>query len=153
MAVRDRRRVRVSWFQLWTVCWQVTVVLTPIMLGAAVLWLNSRFVSKQEMATQVQALIARADSDRVAFSADVKRLDDTRHDHESRIRVAEADIARPPSRHQLNNAIAVMQGGLNALEKAMTALTHQSESQGADIRRQMETMSGYLHTVIEKHLG
>ena len=160
-----------SWFQIWTVTWQVSVFLTPLILGAVVLWLNSKFVTKVDAVVERNRIdakfaasdqAARSEADRVngAIAAAQAERDrrwelvrDQLADHQGRLTAAEKDIAKPPSRHTLNNAISVMQGGLLAVEKTVAGLAHQVESQSADLRRQMETLNGYLHTVIEKHLA
>lgn len=141
-----------SWFQIWTMCWQVAVFLTPLLLGCAVLWLKAQFVTKVDFTAERNRLDARLGADKVERDARYDIVRDRTNDHEARLRMVEADVAKPPSRHTLNNAISVMQGGLTGVEKSVTALGHQLETQSADLRRQMETMSTYLHTVIEKHL-
>lgn len=142
-----------TWFQLWTVCWQLAVFITPIVTGFAILWLRSQFVTKTDFTAEKNRVDARNGSDKVERDARYEALSSRSSDHESRLRVVEADVARPPSRHALNNAISVMQGGLNAVDRSVTDLGRQMESQTADLRRQMETLNGYLHTVIEKHIG
>lgn len=41
-----------TWFQIWTVCWQVSVFLTPLLAGASFLWLTDNFVTKQAAAVE-----------------------------------------------------------------------------------------------------
>lgn len=149
-----------TWFQVWTVCWQVAVFLTPTLLGCAILWLRSQFVTKVEAAAEKNRIDGLIRGDQIQRD---QRYEETKTKHselrdgvrdiEGRLRVVEADVAKPPSRHALNNAIATMQGGLHAVERGVDDMRRQIEAQSADLHRQMETLNSYLHTVIEKHLG
>jgi hypothetical protein len=142
-----------SWFQIWTICWQLAIFLTPLIMGGCVLWMRSQFVTKTDATAEKNRVDARFDTDRAERGASLARLNDGHADHETRLRMVEADVARPSSRHALNNAISTMQGGLHAVERGVSDMRLQMESQGADMRRQMDTLNGYLHTMIEKHLG
>lgn len=159
-----------TWFQIWTVCWQISVFLTPIILGAVVLWLNSKFVTKADAQVERNRVDGRFAAGEQAAKVESNRVDgaltaaqaerdrrwelvrDQLADHSGRLKMVETDVAKPPSRHTLNNAISVMQGGLNAVEKAVAALAHQFESTCADLRRQSDTTNTYLHSIIEKKL-
>lgn len=159
-----------TWFQIWTMAWQVSVFLTPIIVGAVVLWMRSQFVTKADAivernridgALAAAAQAAKAEANRVdAVLTSHKTERDSRWDHvrdeladhKGRIVAVEKDSAKPPSRHQLNNAIAVLQGSMHGVERGLGDVQRQMESQSADLRRQMETLNSYLHTVIEKHL-
>lgn len=141
-----------SWFQIWTICWQVAIILTPVILTACVLWLKSQFITKIEFTTERNRIDGQRGADKVERDQRYEQLRERATDHETRLQMVEKDVARPPSRHALNNAISVMQGGIVGMEKTVAALAHQMEAQSADLRRQMETLNGYLHTVIEKHI-
>lgn len=142
-----------SWFQIWTVSWQIAVVLTPLILAACVLWLRSQFPTKSDFTAERNRVDARHATDKIERDQRYEQLRERATDHETRLRMVETDVARPPSRHQLNNAISTMQGGLHAVEKSVAGLAQQMDSQQADLRRQIETLNGYLHTMIEKHLS
>lgn len=161
---------RVTWFQIWTVCWQVAVFLTPTLLGLAVLWLKSQFVTKTDATGERNRVDATISAVRQELKTEVNRLDgslaqhkaerdnrwdtakDKLSDHEGRLTAAEKDLARPPSRHQLNNALSVLQGGMHAVEVSMADLRRQGEAQAADLRRHLETHSTYIQALLEKHL-
>ena len=157
-------------FQIWTICWQVAVFLTPLLLGVAVLWLKSQFVTKADAITERNRVDASITAVRQDLKTETNRLDgalvqqkgerDSRYesvkdrlaDHEGRIKAAETEHASPPTRHSLSNSIATMQGGLHSVGKSVDGLRDQMNAQSADLRRQMETLNGYLHAIIEKHI-
>ena len=141
-----------TWFQIWTVCWQVAVFLTPLLVGIAVLWLKSQFVTKADATSEKNRVDAHFASDKVERDGRYDILREKTQDHETRLRMVEADVAKPPSRHVLNNAIATMQGGIHSLGKSLDQLRGQMESQGSEARRQIETQNQYLHALIDKHL-
>lgn len=130
-----------TWFQIWTICWQTAIVLTPLVLGVAILWLNSRYSTKSDLRVEGNRLEARQNTDRAYFEGLVKNHAERIQDHETRLQLAEKDIARPPSRHQLNNAISVLQGSMHAIERGFD-----------DMRRSIETQNSYVHTIIEQHM-
>lgn len=62
-----------TWFQIWTVCWQVTIVLAPILIGAAVLWLASRFVSRAEFEAYKARNEANAIAEKTRLDAEIAK--------------------------------------------------------------------------------
>lgn len=142
-----------SWFQIWTIAWQVAVFLTPLLVGCAVLWLKAQFVTKIEFQAERNRLDGIRDSDKVERDQRYDLLKEKTADHETRLRMVEAEGASPPSRHALNATMATMQGALQAVTRGVDDLHRQMEARDGDLRRQMETMNAYLHTVIEKHLS
>lgn len=160
-----------SWFQVWTIAWQVSVILTPLLVGCAVLWLRSQFVTKTDAVTEKNRVDAAFSAARAEATTERNRVDtnlnaakaerdarwdqvrDTMSDHAGRLKAVETDTAKPPSRHQLNNTIATLQATVHGLSRTIDSLRNTTESQNADIRREMGTLNGYLHTMIEKHLS
>lgn len=142
-----------TWFQIWTVCWQVAVVVTPFLFVIASLWLRSTFTTKGD---------ASAEKTRVdAAIAAVKLENDCRHDaaektfadHTSRIHAAEEYIQRPSSQHKLANELMKLQGEIQKLGAEVQGLARGTEQQMSAQSRQMDTLNSYLHTLVEKGLG
>ncbi len=142
-----------TWFQIWTVCWQIAMFVTPIVVATSVLWLRSQFVTKADARSESIRIDARLQTDKVERDQRYEMLRDKVVDHDARLRSTEADLAKPPSRHALNNSIAKLDGGVHSLGKSLDQLRDQMHAQSAQMQRQMETMSTYLHTVIEKHIA
>lgn len=149
-----------TWFQIWTVCWQVAIVVTPLIVALCMLWLRSQFVTKIEHASEharvdgkFNAIAARMDTEKVERDQRYDSLKDRAGGCEARLSVLESDNKNPPSRHELNNAVQSAMGGVHSLGKSLDQMRGQIESRDAALQRQMETLSGYLHTIIEKHLA
>lgn len=146
-----------TWFQIWTISWQVAVFLTPIMLSCAVLWLRAQFVTKVDavternridslidglkltIATEMARLALQRDADEKERNQRYELLKDGKADHESRIRVLEADMAKPPTRHALNNELTKVVASNAGLERAVSGLG-----------RQIDTVHNYMHTLVER---
>lgn len=127
--------------------------MTPLIVSCAVFWLKTQFVTKVDFTAERNRLQAKLDADKVERDGRYDSLNNRAADHETRLRMVEADVAKPPSRHTLNNAIATMQGAIHSLGRSIDDMRHNVETQGADTRREMGTLNSYLHTIIEKHIG
>lgn len=143
---------------------------TPILLGAVVLWLKSQFVTKADALTERNRVAGELTSIRQDIKTEAVRVDaalgqqkaerdgrydtikDKLSDHEARIKAGEVEHARPPSRHDLRNLISTMQGAVMAMERAVTDLGVRVDNHAGETRRQMDTFGSYLHTIIDKHV-
>lgn len=148
-----------SWFQIWTVAWQVSVFLTPLILGAAMLWLKSQFVTKtdakaeanringelalirSDAKTESNRLDGLAKADQAVRDQRYEHIRDKLGDHEGRLTAVEKDLSRPPTRHALNNELTKVVASNAALAKQIDG-----------IGDQMKTVQTYLHTIIDRGL-
>ncbi len=149
-----------SWFQIWTVSWQVAVFLTPMMVGCAVLWLKAQFVTKADAVVEKNRVDgafttvrqdARAESiridaelasDRRERDARYERIKDQLGDHESRLKVAEAELVKPPTRHALNTELTKVVASVQGLERHIGGLS-----------KQHDTTQEYLRMLIERGMS
>lgn len=126
--------------------------MTPLIISCAVFWLNTKFVTKGELTAERNRVAAQRDADKVERDARYEVLSGRGIDHETRLRMVEVDVAKPPSRHTLNNSLATLQAGLHSVGRSLDDIRHQMEARDADTRRQVETLNSYLHTLIEKQI-
>ena len=116
------------------------------------LWLNSKFVTKNDFSVQMARIDAKLDTSKAERDSRYDLVKERLADHDTRIKMVEVDVAKPPSRHELRNLISTMQGAVMSVERAVADMSSRIDSQGADTRRQMDTFGTYLHTIIDKHV-
>lgn len=137
----------------------MAIVVTPLMVTLCMLWLRSQFVTKVDFAAdraRIDALFhavdARLGTEKVERDQRYDAVKDRLSDHDARVRIVEKDVARPPTRHELNNAVQIATAGVHSLGKSVDQLRGQMIESNQAMLRQMETLSSYVHSIIEKRL-
>lgn len=131
-----------------------------MLLGCAVLWLRAQFVTKgdavveknrvdalftavrQDAKTEVTRIDGEIGNDRRERDTRYERIKDQLGDHEARLKLVEADMVKPPTRHALNNELTKVTAGVQGLEKTISGLA-----------RQHETTQDYLRMLIERGMA
>jgi hypothetical protein len=108
-----------SWLEYVRVLWPIASVVTPLIITAGLFWLRSQFALKTELATTNKTI----------------------GDHETRLKLIEADQKRPPSRHELFVQMSHISSRTEAMESTLEG-----------IEKQVGTLNDYLHTLIERGL-
>jgi hypothetical protein len=130
-----------SWFQLWTICWQVAMFVTPIFMAAFALWMRSQFVTKTDATAERNRIDGAMAASKTLGDTRYESLKDKSADHEGRIKTLEKSGEEPPTRHSLNNEITKLIGVVGRLESAVSGLASQAQ-----------TTQTYLHTLVERGL-
>lgn len=125
-----------SWIlELIRTLWPIAAVLTPLIIGAGILWMRSQFSTKLDIQNMEGRILERIESHDGRLNDGSKKLADL----DKRVALVEGDCESSPSRHDLNQAIAVLAGRMSAVE---------SSSRG--LEREIRTQNDYVHTLIEK---
>lgn len=123
------------------ILWPIASVLTPVLIGIAMLWLRSQFALKTELASKVD----RIDGD---ISNLGKRLDSKNAlqdasiiDHETRLKLLEQECQTPPSRHALAIEMSEVKARLSGVETSVKGIS-----------KQLGTTNDYLQAIVETGL-
>lgn len=112
------------------IIWPIASVLTPVLIGASLLWLKSQFALKTEAAAE-----------RTRVDACFKDHGAKLADHETRIKLVEHYTGQPPSRQDLGDRIALIGARMSAVEAEVKATN-----------RQLGTANDYLSTLVQQGL-
>lgn len=127
-----------SWLlELIRTFWPIAVVLTPIILGAGILWLRSQFSTKADIQNMEARIVARIGEHEDRLNEGSKKLASL----DKRVALVEDDCESSPSRQDLSQAIAVLAGRMSGVESSLKGQ-----------ERALSTQNDYLHTLIEKGL-
>lgn len=133
--------VVLTWVQIFDIVWKICVVITPVLMGACVLWLKSQFQTKGEASAERNRVDARFDTEKLRLETEIKRIDARGADHETRLQLQERNAQEPPSRHELAAKVERVLTTQAGLERAVGGMSDQ-----------LKTTNDYLHTLIERGL-
>lgn len=114
--------------------WPVITGVAAFMVIVASLWLNSRFVSRAEHAAQ-----RKATEERIA-------------DHAEKLKLLEAHLKEPPTRHELDERLSTVLQRLSGLEAETRASSLRIDREFDSLGKQLGTLNDYLQAIIERGL-
>lgn len=125
-----------SWLlELIRTLWPIAVVLTPIILGAGILWLKSQFPTKIELKNAETAILAKIETHERRLAEGSGKLADL----DKRVALVEDDCDSSPSKQDLNQLYAALAGRTSGVETALRGL-----------EKALNTQNDYVHTLIER---
>ena len=137
-----------SWLDIFRIAWPIATTITPIMLLAGFLWLQTKFVTKNELEAldkrQTKALqeaIAESANSRTALDRELRNMVNRQTISEERILTLLKESQRDPSRNDLNNNISMLQERMARVESTSEAAL-----------RQLDAQSRYLHSIVENYI-
>lgn len=119
-----------SWLEFIKIVWPIASVLTPVVIGAGLLWLRSQFTLKTELASKAAEL-----------TAEIRQVEKTTADHATSIKLLEAEANRSPTRQELADKIEQIATGQAGVEQSVAGLA-----------TQVGTTNEYLQVIIENGL-
>lgn len=131
-----------GFFNLFSVIWPVAATITPLVVGAGVLWLRSQFPTKAELTSlsaKVDGMPGQEGFDRLSSKVDGLVTQQTATS--TRIEALAKDIEDPPTRVELLQSFADMSGRVGRLE-----------AQTAGVETQLKTTNQYLQIIVERGL-
>lgn len=121
--------------------WPVLTGVAAFMVIVASLWLNSRFVSRAEHSAH-----RKADEERH------RDRDATIADHAEKLKLLEAHLKEPPTRHELDERLSTVLQRLSGLEAETRASSLRIDREFDSLGKQLGTLNDYLQAVIERGL-
>ncbi len=119
--------------------WPVITGLAAFLVIVATLWLNSRFVSRAEHADQRKTAEARDN----ALAASIA-------DHAEKLKLLEAHLREPPTRHELDGRLSTVLQRLSGVEAEMRASSLRIDREFDSLGKQLGTLNDYLQAIIER---
>ena len=116
-----------AWLATLIDLWPIASTITPLILLAGFYWLQTKFPSKLDFAALADK-VDQIEVDQAAASAAVQRMSEDRDS--------------PPTRLQLMQHIAGLEGRVSAVEAGL-----------ASINTQLKTANEYLQILVERGLG
>lgn len=127
-----------SYLEWFRAAWPVLVALCGFMGLFFMLWLKSRFVTKDELAGTSAKVDARIKD--VECRADT--LDDLVAAQDKRLSLLEEHINTSPSRQEIQSEISRLAERVSGMDASVKG-----------IGQQLATQNQYLHTIIDRGLG
>jgi hypothetical protein len=117
--------------------WPIAVIITPVIVGAGILWLKTQFPTKGELTAHEREVQTDLKKHTDRFEAGSRKF----AEHDKRLALVEEECKSVPTRQSL-------QGELSQLSQRMRGVEVGFESVG----RQLGTTNDYLKIIVDKGL-
>lgn len=125
------------WLDIISTFWPIAAFLASLVVTMMPLWLRTMFPTKADLKSVEDSVLAKID-------AHEKRLQDGSTklaNLDKRVALVEEECEGQPSRHDLNQAMAVLAGRMSGVESSVNGLG-----------KQLATQHDYVRTLLEKGL-